>query len=237
MLKRIVFVYRFKFQLPLHSYFVSSWLWLPIRTQFGCSLESNLSDQMISFFGKVYQRQATDSVNCENSSLSFVMKYGPTLSIVKNPASVRNLITQFCENSLSTRSGYFFAWSSSYAGSPVQDEGVFINELFGRNNGSDCFYQNKSHCSNMTSFVFFTHFFDCSVKTELIYRYHHAKNNFNRSSIKKRSAWLFPPTFVFSALPRDNGLVDLKTGCLLSPNLIIINSATQSHFFVFFFNE
>ena len=31
-------------------------------------------------------------------------------------------------------------------------------------------------------------------------------------------------------MPRENGLVDRKTGCPLSPNLIIISSATRSHF-------
>ena len=35
------------FLVPLHIYLVSSWLWLPIRAQFWCLLESNLSDQMI----------------------------------------------------------------------------------------------------------------------------------------------------------------------------------------------
>ena len=39
----------------------------------------------------------------------------------------------------------------------------------------------------------------------------------------------FPPPLLLS-VPRENGLVARKTGCLLSPNLIIINSATRSHF-------
>ena len=39
--------------------------------------------------GKVYSRQATDSVNCEHSSVSFVMKYCPTPTVVRNPASVQ----------------------------------------------------------------------------------------------------------------------------------------------------
>ena len=38
----------------------------------------------------------------------------------------------------------------------------------------------------------------------------------------------FPPPLLLS-VPRDNGLVDRNTGCLLSANLIIINSATRSH--------
>ena len=38
----------------------------------------------------------------------------------------------------------------------------------------------------------------------------------------------FPPPLLLST-PLDNGLVDRNTGCLLSANLIIINSATLSH--------
>ena len=39
----------------------------------------------------------------------------------------------------------------------------------------------------------------------------------------------FPPPLLLS-IPRENGLVARKTGCPLSPNFIIINSATRSHF-------
>ena len=38
----------------------------------------------------------------------------------------------------------------------------------------------------------------------------------------------FPPLVLLNT-PRDNGLVDLKTGCLLSSNLYIISFATLSH--------
>ena len=60
-----------------------------------------------SSFGKVYSRHATGSVICENSSVSSVMKYCPTSTVVRNPASVQILITRFCCESLSTRSWYF----------------------------------------------------------------------------------------------------------------------------------
>ena len=52
------------------------------------------SDELSSL-GKVYSRQAAESVNCENSSVSFVMKYCPTSTVVRNPASVQILITRF----------------------------------------------------------------------------------------------------------------------------------------------
>ena len=37
-----------------------------------------------SSLGKVYSRQATASVNCENSAVSFVMKYCPPSTVVRN---------------------------------------------------------------------------------------------------------------------------------------------------------
>ena len=94
------------------------------------------SDEFSSL-GKVYSRHATGSVNCENSSVSFVMKYCPTSTVVRNPASAQILITRFCCESLSTRSWYFCN-KSSCAGSSVEGVGVFINKLAGSNNGSDC---------------------------------------------------------------------------------------------------
>ena len=54
--------------------------------------------------GKVYSRQATETLNCENSSVSFVMKYCPTSTVVGNPASVQNLLNLSCCDSFSTRS-------------------------------------------------------------------------------------------------------------------------------------
>ena len=65
-----------------------------------------------SSLGKVYSRQATESVKCENSSVSFLMKYCPTPTVVKNPASIQNLTTRFYCKSLSTRSWYFCNRSS-----------------------------------------------------------------------------------------------------------------------------
>ena len=90
-----------------------------------------------SSLGKVYSRHVTGSVNCENSSVSFVINYCPTLTVVKNPASVQILITRFCCESLSTRSWYFCN-RSSCAGTSVEGVGVAINKLAGSNNGSDC---------------------------------------------------------------------------------------------------
>ena len=90
-----------------------------------------------SSLGKVYSRQATDSVNCESCSVSFVLKYCPTSTVVRNPAPIQILITRFCCDRLSTRFWYF-CHRSSCAGSSVEGVGVFVNKLVGSNNGSDC---------------------------------------------------------------------------------------------------
>ena len=87
--------------------------------------------------GKVYSRQATDSVNCENSSVCFVMKYCPTSTVFRNPASVQIFNTQSCCESLSTRSLYF-CHKFSCAGLSIEGVGVVINNLAGSNSGSDC---------------------------------------------------------------------------------------------------
>ena len=44
-----------------------------------------------SSLGKVYARHVTGSVNCENSSVCFVMKYCQTSTVFRNPASVQIL--------------------------------------------------------------------------------------------------------------------------------------------------
>ena len=108
----------------------------PIRVQFWCSLASNLSSQMIfHLLGKLYSRHVTGSVNCENSSVSFVMKYWPTSTVVRNPASIQNFITRSCGDNFSIRSWYLCR-SSSCAGSSVKGMCVFIT--LGTNSGLDC---------------------------------------------------------------------------------------------------
>ena len=80
----------------------------------------------------------------------------------------------------------------------------------------------------MAGVTFFTHFYDCSVKTELSYRNNCAKT----VSIVSESAQYcidnFSPPLLLST-PVDNGLVDRKTGCVLSANVNIICYAILSH--------
>ena len=80
----------------------------PLIQPFGSDESSSL--------GKVYSRQATEYVNCENS-VSFVMKYCPTSTVVKNPASVQKLLNMSCRDNFSIRSLFFFAIEILY----VQD--------------------------------------------------------------------------------------------------------------------
>ena len=81
--------------------------------------------------------------------------------------------------------------------------------------------QQGSDRSYLAGFVFLTQIWDCSVDSDLIDRNNCAKK------FQKRIDNLSPPLLV--SVPRDSGLVARKTGCPLSPNLIIIYSATQSH--------
>ena len=54
--------------------------------------------------GKVYSRHVTGSTNCKISSVCFVMKYCPTSTVFRNPASVQILINRSRCGSFSTRS-------------------------------------------------------------------------------------------------------------------------------------
>ena len=50
----------------------------------------------VSSRGKMYSRHVTRSVNCKNSSMCFVMKYCPTSTVFKNPASKQFFINRSC---------------------------------------------------------------------------------------------------------------------------------------------
>ena len=90
----------------------------------------------ISSLGKVHSRQATESVNCENSSVSFVMKHCPTSTVVKNPASVQNLLNLSCCDNFSILSLSYCNGNSSCAGSSFKS--MFVLITLGTNDGLDC---------------------------------------------------------------------------------------------------
>ena len=87
--------------------------------------------------GKVYSRHVTGSVNCENSSVCFVLKYCPASTVSRNPASVQIFNHRSCCGSLSARSLYFCN-NFSCAGISVEGLGVMNKKFAGANNGSDC---------------------------------------------------------------------------------------------------
>ena len=90
-----------------------------------------------SSLGKVYSWHVTDSVICENySSVSFVMKYCPTSTVVRNHASIQNLLSLSCCENFSIRSQNLRNRSSSCAQSSVK--GMFVFITFGTNDGLDC---------------------------------------------------------------------------------------------------
>ena len=105
--------------------------------------------------GKKYSRRATDSVNCENSSVSFVMKYCPTPTVVRNPASVQILITRFYCESLSNRSWYFCN-RSPCAGSSVEGVRCFHQQTCWHKQWVRLSCQYRSPRSYMAGFVFLT---------------------------------------------------------------------------------
>ena len=151
------------------------------------------------------------------------MKYCPTSTVFRNPASVKIFIIRSCCESLSTRSLYFCnkfscAWIS------IEGVGVVVNNFASSNNGSDCPANTRLPVLFLTCTVFLTQIWDSSVDTEIINRNNCAKE-FQPYHHRHRSESIIFLLLCF----RNNGLVARKTGCPLSPNLIIINSATLPH--------
>ena len=93
---------------------------------------------------------------------------------------------------------------------------------------SEIWEDHGSRRSCLASTVFITQIWDCSVDTALINWNVCAKNSFSRIPLAQKCLDNFPPPLLLS-VSRDNGLEARKTGCPLSLNLIIINSATLSH--------
>ena len=95
---------------------------------FGCDAPSSL--------GRVYSRQ-TAARNCENSAVSFVVKYCPISTTFRNPASIQNLLNLSCCDSFSIRSPYCCNRRSLRARSS-QSKGTSVLITFGTNEELDC---------------------------------------------------------------------------------------------------
>ena len=82
----------------------------------------------------MYSRHAIDSVNCENSSVSFVMKYCPTSTVFRTYKSLSvDLVVEAFPLVLCASAIDFLVRESQ---SKVL--GVIINKFAGANNGSYC---------------------------------------------------------------------------------------------------
>ena len=68
-------------------------------SNFGVSFDASSS------LGRVYQRQVT-VLNCVRSPVSFVTKYCPISTTLRNHASIQNLLNLSCSDSFSIRSPY-----------------------------------------------------------------------------------------------------------------------------------
>ena len=84
-----------QFWFPLHIYIIDNKLQIPIRASILVfpRIQPFRSDDFSSL-ATVYSRHVTGSADCKNSSVSFVMTYCPTSTVVKNPASVQNWLTR-----------------------------------------------------------------------------------------------------------------------------------------------
>ena len=94
-----------------------------------------LSDNSSSL-GSVHSRQAA-ARNCENPAASFVMKYCPTSTVVRNPASVQNLLHLSCCDNFSIRSQYCCNRRSLRARSS-QSKGTSVLITLGTSEELDC---------------------------------------------------------------------------------------------------
>ena len=90
-----------------------------------------------SSLGRMYSRQATESLNCENYAVSFVMKYCPISTTFRNPASIQNLLSLSCCDNFSIRSPYCCKRRSLRARSSLS-KGTSVLITLGTNEELDC---------------------------------------------------------------------------------------------------
>ena len=107
------------------------------------------------------------------------MKYCPTSTLVRNPASVQNLLNLSCCDSFSIRSPYLCN-SNSLCRIIIVKKRVCVDHIW-HERKTRLFSHDGS--SRVIGFIFFTHFCDCTVKTELICRSSCAKYSCNRFEV------------------------------------------------------
>ena len=113
-----------------------------------------------SFLGQVYSRQTNESVNCENSAMSFVMRHCPISTTFRNPASAHYLLNLSCCCDFSTlhnRSSFMCKIIIIF------QQHVYLHQIW---------HERRTPTvprSIVEKFKFFTYFWDCTEKTELIF--------------------------------------------------------------------
>ena len=122
-------------------------------SSFGVPSDPTFWVRWFSSLGKAYSRHATDSVNCQYSSVCFVMKYCPHSTVFRNPASIQTFINCGC-GSFSTRS-LCLCNKFSCARISIECVGVIVNKSAGAKCGSDC-SATTSSCSWSTATALFT---------------------------------------------------------------------------------
>ena len=122
------------------------------------------------------------------------MKYCPTSTIVRNPASVQN-----CSVCLVVMTFQFVLDIFSIVILLVQDPHSKVCSLdhTWHEQSIRFSFHNGSLRSIVIGFIFFTHFCHCSVETELIYRSNCAKNSCNRFQVGTILDRQFSTTFAF----------------------------------------
>ena len=148
-----------------------------------------------SSLGRVYSRQAT-VWNCERSPVSFVLKYCPFSTTLRNPASLQNF-TQFV-----------LLWQLFISFSILLQQKIFVSQVITIQKhfcldhaqhewGTRLCSHNGSPRSFVKGFILFTHLCDCSVNTELVCRNNYAKNGLNRFLVGCKVYRQFTMSFAF----------------------------------------
>ena len=133
---RIVFVHTFNSD--VHSVFTLQVTGCDFQYGSQSWLESNLSGQLICHLVVTYTHDMSLALQIVRTpQYVFVMKYCPTSTVFRNPASIQIFINRSCCGSLSTRS-LCFCNRFSCAGISIEGVGVVTNKSAGAKYGSDC---------------------------------------------------------------------------------------------------
>ena len=124
------------------------------------------------------------------------MKYCPTSTVVTNPTSVQNLLNLSCCDNFSIRP-LCLCNKNFLCRIIIIQKHVCLDHTWNER-GTRLPSHNGLPRSTVKGFTFFTHFCDCSVETELIYRNNCAKNCLNRFLVGATVYRQFSATFAWT---------------------------------------